>query len=80
MPPVAVVVPPVAVAVPTVALLPVAVVVPSVAVIVLPIAVVVPRRHAARHLLCSLAANWRNWTEPRQSGVTHDVYGASALG
>ncbi len=23
--------------------------------------------------LCSLAANWRNLTEPRHIGVTHDV-------
>jgi hypothetical protein len=24
--------------------------------------------------LCSFAANWRNWTKPRHSGVAHDVY------
>jgi hypothetical protein len=38
-----------------------------------PVAVVVPRRRAARRLLCSLAANRRNWTLPRHSGIAHDV-------
>jgi hypothetical protein len=61
------VVPPIAVVMPTVALLPVAVVVP-------PVAVVLPRCHAAHHHLCSLAANWRNCTKPRHSGVAHDAY------
>jgi len=79
VPPVAIVVPPVAVVVPHVALLLPAVVVlsvivPPVAVVVPPIAVVVPRCRAAHHLLCSLAANWRNWTKPRHSGIAHDVY------
>ena len=59
--------PPVAVVVPTVALLPIAIVVP-------PVTFVVPRWRAARHLLCSLEANQRNWTEPRHNGIVHDVY------
>ena len=59
--------PPVAVVVSPVALLPLAIVVS-------PVAVVVPRHRAARRLLCSLAANRRNWTLPRHSGVAHDVY------
>ena len=67
VPPVIVVVLPVAVVVPTVTLLPIADVVP-------PVAVVVPCRRAARHLLCSLAANRKNWTKPRHIGVAHDVY------
>ena len=67
MPPVAVVVPPVALVVPPVTLLPLAVVQP-------PVAIIVPRRRAAHRLLCSLAANRRNWTLPRHSGVAHDVY------
>jgi hypothetical protein len=44
----------------------------SLAVVVPPVAVLVPRRRAARHLLCSLAANRRNWTLPSLSGVAHD--------
>ena len=75
-----VVVPPVAVVVPLVALPPVTIVVPPITVVVLPVAIVVPRCCATCYLLCSLAANQRNWTEPRHSGVTHDVYGVSALG
>jgi hypothetical protein len=38
-----------------------------------PVAVVVPHRRAARRLLCSLAANRKNWTKPRHIGVAHDV-------
>ena len=64
--PVAIVLPPVTVVMPPVALLPLAVVVPPVAVVV--------SRHPTNRLLCSLAANWRNWTsKPRHSGVAHDV-------
>ena len=83
VPPITIVVPPVAVVVPPLPLMcrlspccpsPIAVAVPPVAVIVPPVAVVVPRRHAAHHLLCSLAANQRSWTKPRHSGVAHDVY------
>jgi len=43
-------------------------------VVVPPITIIVLRHHAARRMLCSLEANWRNWTEPRHSGVAHDVY------
>ena len=43
-------------------------------IVVPPITIVVLRRHAAHRMLCSLEANWRNWTEPRHSGVAHDVY------
>ena len=43
-------------------------------VVVPPITIVVLRRRAAHHMLCSLEANWRNRTQPRHSGVAHDVY------
>jgi uncharacterized membrane protein len=58
--------------VPPVTMPPVAVVVPPVAPLPLAVAVLVPRHRAARHLLCSLAANRRNWTLPRHSGIAHD--------
>jgi hypothetical protein len=62
MPPV--VVPLVAIVLPPVALMPLTVVVPPVTV-----AVFVLHYHADHRLLCSLAANQRNWTKPRHSGV-----------
>ena len=39
-----------------------------------PITIVVLCCRAARRMLCSLEANWRNRTQPRHSGVAHDVY------